>query len=46
MFFLNYSYKLKAYKHIEPGISGRNKHMLSIFASLETSFLVFSCLKS
>ena len=42
MFF----YKLNAYKHVQPGISGRNKHMLSILASLETSSLYFSCLKS
>ena len=42
MFF----YMLNAYKHVQPGISGRNKHMLSILASLETSSLLFSCLKS
>ena len=35
-------YKLNAYKHIHPGISGKNKHMLSILASLETSSLLFS----
>ena len=42
MFF----YKLKVSKHIQPEISGRNKHMLNILASLETSSLLFSCLKS
>ena len=24
-------YKHNAYKHIQPGISGKNKHLLSIF---------------
>ena len=40
-------YKHNAYKHIQPLISEKNKHMLSILSSLENgcSFL-FSCLKS
>ena len=39
-------YKLNVYKHVQPGISGRNKHMLNILASLETTSLLFSFLKS
>ena len=39
-------YKLNVYKHVQPEISGRNKHMLNILASLETASLLFSCLKS
>ena len=39
-------YKRNAYKHVQPGISGRKKHMLSIFASLKTSSRLFSCLIS
>ena len=40
-------YKHNAYKHIQPGISEKNKHMLSILSSLENSCsLLFSCLKS
>ena len=44
MFFF---YKHNAYKHIQPRISEKNKHMLSILSSLENSCsLLFSCLKS
>ena len=40
-------YKHNAYKHIQPGISEKNKHMLSILSSLENNCsLLFSCLKS
>ena len=41
-------YKHNTYKPIQPGISEKNKHMLSIVPSLESSFffLFFSCLKS
>ena len=43
-FFL---YKDNAYKQIQPGISEKNQHMLSILSSLENnSSLLLSCLKS
>ena len=38
MFFF---YKVNAYKHVQPEISGRNKHMLSILASLRKKFPSF-----
>ena len=41
------SLRISVDKHIQPGISEKNKHMLSILASLENScFLLFSCFKS
>ena len=36
-------YKHKSYKHIQPGISETNKHMLSIVSSLENSCSFFFC---
>ena len=43
MFF----YKHNAYKHIHPGISEKNKHILSMLSSLENSCsLLFSYLRS
>ena len=40
-------FKHNAYKHIQPRISEKSKHMLSIFSSLENNCsLLFSCLKS
>ena len=40
-------YKHDAYNHIQPGISEKNKHMLSTLSGLENSYShLFSCLKS
>ena len=40
-------YKHNAFTHIQPGISEKNKHMLSILSSLENSCsLLFACIKS
>ena len=39
--------KHNAYRYIQPGISEKNKHVLSILSSLKNSCsLLFSCLKS
>ena len=38
-------YKHNAYKHIQPGISEQNKHMLNIVSNFENSYSFFFCFK-